>query len=164
MKIKFLPPVAASKQLTAFRQVRTMRERVLAFLNANNKDGFEPEETKIEPIASRIIRRIKKARRVGVSVSDIQMLENPQPKHSYDVSVPSTKSDLNSYAAGLRELYQRAAGSAGAKSLVFSRFPLQDTEYLARREKLLKEMSLEGGMFRKHIFDTRSNFSFKTVE
>lgn len=59
-----LPPQEAPKQLTAYRHNTKLEEHLLAFLNANNKNGFAEEleegqePTPVEPISIETIREM----------------------------------------------------------------------------------------------------------
>lgn len=159
VKITQLPPQQIPKQITAYTRVKTMRDRVLAFLNANNKNGFEIK-TKIERIPNKIIKRIRWARMAGINTSEIQHLENPQPNQNYKISIPYTTSVLNSYTEGIQMLHQNIVKAClVTESLSFNNKELLNDEYLVRKEMFLKEHE-----FRKHLIGTKVNFSFMISE
>ena len=159
VKITQIPPQQIPKQITAYVRVKTMRDRVLAFLNANNENGFD-KGIEIQPVATQIIKRIKWSRKVGISVSNMQLFENPQPKKKYKEPIPFTMPVLDKHSKSIEVTRQQIMKTRlVATELISSSKLLLFNEYMAQRAKFFEEHE-----FRKHIIGTKVNFSFMIGE
>jgi hypothetical protein len=121
MKIIILPPQKSPKLLTAYARSLNLAEHKLAFLNANNKSGFEKDE-----------------------LPEVIKVEKPK---SWDkpANIPNIQTELDFTFPDryFRKHILSTRFVTSSRICIFEKTPLCVDEYLARRKLIQEEIDTE---------------------
>jgi hypothetical protein len=174
MKYTFLPPQPAPPQLTAYRRPVSLGEHQAAFLNATNRYGFQVDEIPDEPIVDEMAALFLT---VLYNLPKLSRVERQQEMAKHHRKMLSAGYEMQGgvyvrvktfteeeYEQARRDK-RRVVKVSQAQQMLVRATPLQELEATKRDPRWQQPWNHaayhEG--IRKHIYATRTHFSYQAV-